>query len=202
MKRNHLAGFSVQSSIHTKLTGSNCFLLIGSRDHCSRAALADIQFNRTGLDTKTAAYKILEILTAACKHLVTEGVRSYRTVIFTDESSFRIVYSLRNTDDEVAVRLESLFQILKKSILIKVCFRKIDKKRIIPLIFTREGTGSSEPSCMTSHDLDDRYRFFLINIGIQSNLTDSRCNISGSTSETRGVICMDQGRCQSSSVHR
>ena len=59
---------------------------------------------------------------------MTEGVRSYRTVIFTDESSFRIVDSLRNTDDEVAVRLESLFQILKKSILIKVCFRKIDKK--------------------------------------------------------------------------
>ena len=45
---------------------------------------------------------------------------------------------------------------------------------------------------MTSHDLDDRHGFFLIDIGIQSDLTDSRCNIFGSTSEARCMIRMDQ----------
>ena len=41
---------------------------------------------------------------------------------------------------------------------------------------------------MTSHDLDDSDGFFLIDTGVQGNLTDGGGYVAGSTSESRCVV--------------
>ena len=68
-KCDHLSGFAVQGGLYTKFTGENCFLLVCLREHGDRAALAYIELYGAGFDTKTAAYKILKIFTAAASIL-------------------------------------------------------------------------------------------------------------------------------------
>ena len=107
-KCDHLSGFAVQGSLYTKFTGEDAFLLVCSGEHSCRAALAYIELYGAGFDTKTAAYKILKIFTAASKqHLVTESVSSSSAVVFADESAVFIMDSLRYTDYDVAVFLEA-----------------------------------------------------------------------------------------------
>ena len=49
-------------------------------------------------------------------------------------------------------------------------------------------TGSSEPSGMTPHDLDDRDGFFFVDVGICRDFTDCGSNVFGGTSEARGMV--------------
>ena len=107
MKETIFASLTVKGSLHAKLylqSTASCWS-VAEIMSCT-AALADVQFYRTGFDTKAAADKIFEIFAASCQHLVTESVGSYRAVVFADKSSLSVVDSLRNTDDNIAVCLE------------------------------------------------------------------------------------------------
>ena len=96
--------------------------------------------------------------------------------------------SLGDTYDQVTVLFECFLQILKEDILIKSNFRKIDKQRIVSIVFAGECTCGSQPSCMPSHDLDDRYGFLFIYIGIGCNLTNRGCDIFRGTSKSWCMI--------------
>lgn len=159
-KCDHLSGFAVQGSLYTKFISENCFLLVCLREHGDRAALAYIEFYGAGFDTKTAAYKILKIFTAASQHLVTEGVGSGSAVVFADECAVFIVDSLRYTDYDVAVFLKGSINFQEKFFYIEIGFRKINEKRIVSDVFPGKGSSSGEPACVTSHDLDDSDGFF------------------------------------------
>lgn len=159
-KCNHLSGFTVQGSLYTKFTGENCLLLVCLGEHGCRAALAYVEFYRAGFDTKAAAYKILKVFTAACKHLVAESVGTGSTVVFADESAVFIMNALGYTDDNVAVFLKGSINFLEKFLYIEIRFRKINEKWIVSGVFPCKGSGSGEPASVTSHDLDDGGRFF------------------------------------------
>ena len=96
--------------------------------------------------------------------------------------------SLGDTYDQITVLFECLLQILKEDILIKSNFRKIDKQRIVSIVFAGQCTGGSQPSGMPSHDLDDRYGSLFIYIGIGCDLADSGSNILGSASKSWCMI--------------
>ena len=163
-------------------------MLVCSGEHSCRAALAYIELYGAGFDAKTAAYKILKIFTAASKHLVTEGVGSGSAVVFADESAVFIMDSLRYTDYDVAVFLEGSMNFLEKFFYIEIGFRKINEKRIVSNIFPGKGSSSGEPACVTSHDLDDSDGFFLIDTGVQGDLTDGGSYVAGSTSESGSMV--------------
>ena len=80
--------------------------------------------------------------------------------------------SLRYTDYDVAVFLEGSMNFLEKFFYIEIGFRKINEKRIVSNIFPGKGSSSGEPASVTSHDLDDSDGFFLIDAGVQGDLTD------------------------------
>ena len=100
--------------------------------------------------------------------------------------------SLGYTHNNITVFFKRLFYIGKEFFLVKICFRQINKQRIISFVFTCKCSCSSQPSCMTSHDLDDGYGFFFIYTGIQCNFTYCGSHISGSTAKSRSMICMNQ----------
>ena len=56
--------------------------------------------------------------------------------------------SLGDAYDQITVLFECFLQILKKDILIKSNFRKIDKQRIVSIVFAGQCTGGSQPSGM------------------------------------------------------
>lgn len=58
--------------------------------------------------------------------------------------------SLGDTYDQITVLFEYFLQILKEDILIKSNFRKIDKQRIVSIVFAGQCTGGSQPSGMPS----------------------------------------------------
>ena len=123
---------------------------------------------------------------------MTESICAYGTVIFTDKGAVCVVNTFGNTDNKIAVFLKCFFEITQESILVKSNFWKINKQRIVTSVFTCKGAGSSEPSGMASHDLDDRDRFFLIDIGIGRDLTDCGSNVFCGTSESRSMISIYQ----------
>lgn len=96
---------AVQGSLYTEFTGEDAFCWSVPASIAADSAGLHY-FYGAGFDTKTAAYKILKIFTAASKHLVTEGVGSGSAVVFADESAVFIMDSLRYTDYDVAVFLE------------------------------------------------------------------------------------------------
>ena len=119
---------------------------------------------------------------------MTKSICTYRTVVFADEGAVSIVNTFGNTDDKITVFLKSFFKSTQESILVKSNFRKVNEQRIVSFVFTRKGTGSSDPSGMTPHDLDDRDGFFFVDVGICRDFTDCGSNVFGGTSEARGMV--------------
>lgn len=168
----------------------------------AEAALAYVEFYRAGFDTEAAADKILKVFTTASKHFVAESVGTGSTVVFADESAVFVMDSLGYTDDNVAVFLKGSINFPEKFFYIEIRFRKINEKWVVSGVFPGKGSGSGEPACVTSHDLDNGDRFFLINTGVQGDLTDSGSYVTGSASEARGMVCVYQDRYQWSSARR
>ena len=119
-----------------------------------------------------------------------ESVGTGSTVVFADESAVFVMDSLGYTDDNVAVFLKGSINFPEKFFYIEIRFRKINEKWVVSGVFPGKGSGSGEPACVTSHDLDNGDRFFLINTGVQGDLTDSGSYVTGSASEARGMVCV------------
>ena len=117
-----------------------------------------------------------------------ESVGTGSTVVFADESAVFIMNALGYTDDNVAVFLKGSINFLEKFLYIEIRFRKINEKWIVSGVFPCKGSGSGEPASVTSHDLDDGGRFFLIDTGVQGDLTDSGSHVTGSASEAWGMV--------------
>ena len=117
-----------------------------------------------------------------------ESVGTGSTVVFADESAVFIMNALGYTDDNVAVFLKGSINFLEKFLYIEIRFRKINEKWIVSDVFPCKGSGSGEPASVTSHDLDDGGRFFLIDTGVQGDLTDSGSHVTGSASEAWGMV--------------
>ena len=119
-----------------------------------------------------------------------ESVGTGSTVVFADESAVFVMDSLGYTDDNVAVFLKGSINFQEKFFYIEIRFRKINEKWVVSGVFPGKGSCSGEPACVTSHDLDNGDRFFLINTGVQGDLTDSGSYVTGSASEARGMVCV------------
>ena len=113
--------------------------------------------------------------------------------IFADECTGVVVDSLGNTYYQVWCSLQRRTDFLNKSILVKVCFRKVDQNRVVVFELSGQCAGSSEPSGMASHNLNNGNGFFIVINGcVASNLPYSRSYVFCGTSKSRCVICLDK----------
>ena len=69
-------------------------------------------------------------------------------------------------------------------------FYFVRDKRIALVSFIASILG--EPSCVAAHNFYNRYGFLFIHICIYGNLADCRSYISGCTSKSRSMVCVDQ----------
>ena len=121
---------------------------------------------------------------------MTESIHSNVACVFTDKGSFSVIDSLGDTYYQVWCCLKTFLHFGNKIILIKSNFREIDQHRIVSFEFAGENAGSSEPSGMASHNLNNSYRFLIVvDRSVKCNFPYSRSHIFGSTSVSRCMIC-------------
>ena len=164
--------------------------MIGGGDESGAAALAYIQFYRTGFHSQTFADKIFEIFAAARQHFVAESVGTHRGIVFADKSSVRVMDTFGNADNHAAVFFQGFFDVFQEVFRIEIAFRKIYVTGIVAFVFTGKDSGGSEPACVASHDLHDGDGFLLIHRSVKNDFPYSGSHIFGGASIAGSVICV------------
>ena len=146
-KGYHHAGCAFKGGLHAVNSCGGSLLLVGGGKHGRRTALAYVKFYGAGFDAKAGTYQVFQIFSAAGQHFVPKGVCAHTVVILADKGALRIVDSFGDTDNDIAVFFKGRADLCKKLLRIKVCFREINKKRIVSLISAaRAEAAVSQPA--------------------------------------------------------